>query len=424
MTQHRCAFAPQARILAQVIRPEIVASGVKYVRSASTDVPIVMKQALCSGLVMLCVSAWARDPSSLERSLAAKSAACIDFAGVWEVCRQPAMFHERITLTQVGCAVTIYDNDSVGFSRYAHYHAKGNILECDRPVHVTNGVAGPGAYCSEIWIDNPSVKDNDGRLLKDSEYGSWPVKITYHETASHPLCGKPSLTGSGTSEGMGLQRLYKSDFCQTPSTHCYRHWTGEWTDGNKNFTLTQEGCNVTRKYWMSFASPYEVAENYTACGDHLLGLDGAAGELVTHPDGPFVLSDQNTARYVQCSSTDGCTFVWSRRSPDPPKPELPTCLPNGGHPIAFADGMKPPCCDNTSTLVQTDYSSGRTYHNIWDSFASWEMCGRWKCLSASELCTKHPSDCCEGLTCVSSGPMYGSYCTVKRSTEQPEVIRS
>merc|ERR1712048_630630 len=116
--------------------------------------------------------------------------------------------------------------------------------------------------------------------------------------------------------------------------HCNRHWAGAWTDRLRNFTLTQEGCNVIRKYWMSFASPYEVVENYTACGDHLLGVDGAAGALVTHPDGPFVLSDQNAARYVRCSSTDGCTFVWSRRSQDPPKPVLPTCLPNGGHPIA------------------------------------------------------------------------------------------
>merc|ERR1712062_559392 len=187
-------------------------------------------------------------------------------------------------------------------------------------------------------------------------------------------------------------------------------------------TLTQEGCNVTRKYWMFWGSPYEVAENYTACGDQLVGKDDKViNDKVDHPDGPFVLSDQNRARNVQCSSTDGCTSVWSRRAPDPPKPMLPTCLPRGGHPIAFADGYMPPCCDNRSLLVPSySYGTTHTYHNIWDSYASWVKCG--SCLSASMVCTNRPNNCCEGLTCVSSGPMYGSYCTVKRSTKQSEII--
>lgn len=373
--------------------------------------PVAMKHALCRGLMMCCVSTWARAASSVD---------CADFTGVWEVYRQPAPFwDERVILTQLGCDVTIYDNDTEGTSMYAHYHAKGNVLECDKELNVTDGIEGPGVYCDETFVDLNThyVEDDDG-------YASWPAKLTYHQTPNDPWVpfGEPSLTGSGPYEGMGLRRLYKVFSCPNPSTSCYRHWAGAWKDSLRNFTLTQEGCNVIRKYWEFWGSPYEMAENYTACGDSLVGVATSTdfdGHLII-PDGPFVLSDQNHARDAQCSSMDGCTLLWSRRAPDPPKPVLPTCLPQGGHPIAFADAMKPPCCDNHSILVPTGVGTVHTYHNIWDSYASWEMCG--SCLPDGELCNDHPGGCCEGLTCVSSGPMYGSYCMVKRGNEQSEVI--
>merc|ERR1712190_26485 len=199
----------------------------------------------------------------------------------------------------------------------------------------------------------------------------------------------------GTFHGMGLIRLYTTA-CPEQCTGCYRNWEGSWKDSLRNFTLAQDGCHVTRKYMMFILSWIEVVENYTACGNRLVGETEVLGTNIKHPDGPVVLAeDGHSARVLMCLSNAGCPgLVWTRRTPDPPKPALPTCLPLGGHPIDFADGLKPPCCDKRAILAPSGDLKPMSYGYP----ASPWVCAT--CISANMACNGRGSDCCDGLTCV------------------------
>lgn len=216
------------------------------------------------------------------------SATCTDFAGTWEVYREPAPFsgEQRVTITQHGCNVTVYDKEYPGFHRYAHYHAKGNVLACrsDEVLYMKSGIEGPGTYCREHVVNASDSSSN---------YASWPTTFSFHEALSSDK--QPTMTGTGTYHGMGLIRLYTTA-CPTQYTDCYRHWAGSWKDSLRNFTLAQDGCHVTRKYMMFILSWIEVVENYTACGNRLVGETEVLGTNIKHPDGPVVLAEGRAHR--------------------------------------------------------------------------------------------------------------------------------
>merc|ERR1711879_536375 len=113
-----------------------------------------------------------------------------------------------------------------------------------------------------------------------------------------------------------------------------------------------------------------------------------------------VLSPESneSAWYIACKDSAGCSFNWSRRPDPPPHPPLPTCLPLGGRPIAFASGYKPPCCNKSAMLIPTDEPPA-TLDGYPESNMMYGLC-----LSSGMRCEDRIHDCCDGLKCVDTDP--------------------
>lgn len=189
----------------------------------------------------------------------------------------------------------------------------------------------------------------------------------------------------------------------TPSADCYSKWGGTWKDEHYGykFTMAQDGCNVTLTKWVQAPNGgySQWKEHYQASGDV---LNPPPAEIL-----PYTISKDGESA---CCCHGDCSYRWTRAEPDPPKPPLPSCLPEGGCPIQFADGVKPPCCNGGTIKFQ--WSGPCNGHSFGGYPTSGFQCV--KCLDEGSDCYYHKSDCCDGYSCNWEG-ISGWYCRAKRS---------
>jgi hypothetical protein len=297
---------------------------------------------------------------------ASSSSKCADWSGNWYVVHGHQGGPGVFPVSQIGCEVTVTNGMS-----YTYYIARGNRLECRWSFDVK------GSRCAMYY-----------RNMTESAHN--PASMVLHEATG------PGQTTATSSAGDTTWRKQYTPACPQPSTNCYRHWAGSWKSSLGKFTVEQDGCRITKKQWnIGSGGSFERATHYTACDNMIVADKGIDVTMIMSKDG----------KKVTCPAP--CAVVWTRRAPDPPKRPLPSCLPDGGCPISFADGTKPPCCDSGSVLVRDWFGACNGRIGQYGYPTSGSKCA--KCIPKNEFCDGQRDKCCNGLTCVSQG-ISGSRC--------------
>jgi hypothetical protein len=292
---------------------------------------------------------------------ASSSSKCADWSGKWYKVKGSEGGRGVFPVSQVGCDVTVENGMSL-----TYYRAKGNKLKC-----MSYDVK--GSRCATYYRNISEGAVNPATLVLDE------AKTTATNLAGDTIWRK--------------RHTYS---CPQPSTDCYRHWAGSWKSSSGKFTVEQDGCRITKKQW---TSSFERALHYTACGNIII------------PDRDFepIFKMSDNGKKVTCLQGAGpgpCKSVWTQTAPDPPRKPLPSCLPEGGCPIMFANGTRPPCCNGGVTVRDWGGAcDGKIGEYGYPTSGS--RCA--KCLPYAESCIGRKNSCCNGLRCIYQG-ISGSNC--------------